>query len=90
MHVEARAAQLRLLTYAELVAFPEYREETGPDNLPKFQVTVWRKRLENDAVRIIVQASRHYLGGIMSRTAVAGFDTHLNGQVSDVPEGEFE
>jgi len=90
VHVEARAAQLRALPYSELVALPEHCEECGPDHLPKFQVAVWRKQLENHSVRIIVQASRHYLGGIMSRTAVAGFDKQSNGQVSELPEGEFE
>ena len=89
-HVETQAARLRELPYAELAALPEHSEERAPDNLPKFQVAVWRKVLANQAQRVIVQASRHYLGGIMSRTAVAGFDKHLNGEVSELPDGEFE
>ena len=89
-HVEARAAGLKRLSYSELAVFPEYSEELSPSHLPKFQVAIWRKSLENRAQRIIVQASRHYLGGIMSRTAVAGFDKHLSGEITEVPEGEFE
>jgi len=46
--------------------------------------------LEDQTVRIIVQASRHYFGGILSRSAVAGFDKRPNGEVADIPEGEFE
>jgi hypothetical protein len=89
-YVEARAAVLERMPYNELAAFPEYSEEPSPSHLPKFQVAAWRKSLENRAQRIIVQASRHYLGGIMSRTAVAGFDKHLSGEITEVPEGEFE
>lgn len=89
-HVDARAAALKQLPYSELSAFPEHSEEPSPPHLPKFQVVVWRKSLETRAQRIIVQASRHYLGGIMSRSAVAGFDKHLSGEITEVPEGEFE
>lgn len=81
---------LKELSYAELAALPVHAVEESPDNLPKFEVAVWRKALANQVQRVIIQASRHYLGGIMSRTAVAGFDKHLNGEISEVPEGEFE
>jgi hypothetical protein len=90
MHVESRAAHLKELPYAELLALPEHAVEQGPTALPKLEIAVWRKLREDQTLRVIVQASRHYLGGIMTRTAVAGFDKHLNGQTSDVPEGEFE
>lgn len=89
-HVELRAARLKELPYAELAALPEHSMEESPATLPKFEVAIWRKALANQVQRVIVQASRHYLGGVMSRTAVAGFDKHLSGEISEVPEGEFE
>ena len=89
-HVEARAAGLRALPYADLARLPEHSEDTAPGTSPRFQVSVWRTLLEDETVRIIVQASRHYFGGILSRSAVAGFDKRPNGEVADIPEGEFE
>ena len=89
-HVEARAAQLRALPYEALSALPSYAEEPAPVDLPKMKVAIWRETGAADSVRIIVQAFRHYLGGVMTRTAVAGFDKHVSGAITEVPEGEFE
>jgi hypothetical protein len=80
-----RLEPLRVLSFAELSALPEVREDTEQIGKREIQVATYRDVLPDGRLRIVVQAYLHRFLGIGSITA-DGFIIASDGALTPVPQ----
>lgn len=80
-----RLERLRVLSFVELSALPEVREDTEQLGKREIQVATYRDVLPDGRLRIMVQAYLHRFLGIGSITA-DGFIIASDGALTAVPQ----
>ena len=80
-----RLERLRVLSFVELSALPDVREDTEQLGKREIQVATYRDVLPDGRLRIVVQTYLHHFLGIGSITA-DGFIVAVDGALTPVPQ----
>lgn len=85
--IDARLAELRQHSFADLVSLPEYFDDPKEFGKWKYTLATWRDTKSDDLVQVVVQAYYHWHLGIGTMMA-DGFRMQTNGTIVEVPQDE--
>ena len=86
-HIDSHVAELRLLSFANLLALPEYSEEPRQFRKWEYTLATWRIQKADDLLQVVVQAYYRVFFGISAMTA-NGFRINSDGLILEIPEDE--